>query len=65
MEDLHEQETAPSLGDAAWNGDFERVRELVEDHGVDVDAPDDQHLGWTALHCACGGGHLSIVEFLV
>ena len=50
---------------AAHDGDFERVRELVEDHGVDAGAIDQGGSGLTALANASMQGHIQIVQFLV
>eukprot|EP00761_Pharyngomonas_kirbyi_P010090 gb/GECH01010108.1/.p1 GENE.gb/GECH01010108.1/~~gb/GECH01010108.1/.p1 ORF type:complete len:159 (+),score=38.53 gb/GECH01010108.1/:1-477(+) len=51
------------LHDAAFYGDFKRVKELIE-RSYDVNQQDDTY-GVTPLHLACGKGHLSVVKLLI
>ena len=51
-----------TLHNAAWRGDLELVRFLVE-NGADIDAKDVD--GETPLHWAARQGHLAVVQYLV
>jgi hypothetical protein len=48
---------------AAYVGDMEAVRWLVEEGGADLNATDEQ--GRTPLHLAAGARHLTVTRFLV
>ena len=52
-----------SIYHAVWHGDLERVRELVEDHGVNVNVRDENN--WSPILCASAYDHLSVLKFLV
>ncbi|KAG5460829.1 MAG: ankyrin repeat-containing domain protein, partial [Olpidium bornovanus] len=48
---------------AASDGDIERVRELIDRGGVDVNARDE--FGYSALHAAVSYGHRDLAELLL
>ncbi|TDL19957.1 ankyrin [Rickenella mellea] len=48
---------------AAGDGDLERVRELVEQHGISSNAPDQ--FTYTPMHAAASYGHINILEYLI
>lgn len=48
---------------AAFHGNMEAVRTLVEEHGCNPQSVDKNRC--TPLHCACYGGHQDIVKYLV
>ena len=50
------------LTNAAYNGDFVKVKELIAS-GADVNSPDQNNV--TALHMAAQQGHIDIVNFLL
>lgn len=52
---------APSLHIAAWSGNLDQVRRLVES-GADLTALSDD--GKTALEWANGGGHDTVIAYL-
>jgi len=52
------------LIEAAGEGDFHLVRELLNNYNVPVDAARKSD-GVTALHLACRNGHLKIVQWLI
>ena len=51
------------LHGAAWAGDVDKVRELLEGGKYDVNCVDKD--GWTPLHVAANRGHLGVVRVLV
>jgi ankyrin repeat protein len=48
---------------AAFEGDVELVKWLVEERNADVMKRIDN--GWTALHCAASAGKLHVVQYLM
>jgi ankyrin repeat protein len=48
---------------AAYEGDFKKVREIIEKDPSQINIQDGS--GWTPLHLASGKGHIEIVEFLL
>ena len=54
---------ATPLHNAAWSGDVDKVRELLEHAKYDVNCTDSN--GWTPLHYACHKGHFDIVKMLI
>jgi len=48
---------------AAFHGNMEVVRTLVEEHGYNPQSVDKNRC--TPLHCACYGGHQDIMKYLV
>jgi len=59
---MTQYELNQELKSAAYTGDIETVRALVES-GVPVNGRDDH--GVTPLHAAAGGGHKEVAEFLI
>ena len=53
------------IHDAAWEGDFKRVKQLVERESVSVNAPNDFRETPLYVACASYNDNLSLVEFLV
>ena len=53
------------LHSAAWLGDVDKARKLLEHCKCDVNCRDD--LGWTPLHYACGNydGHMDMIRMLI
>lgn len=51
------------LLDAAWQGDLEEVRKMIEEEGVSPDACNAD--GVTALHCAAASANYPMVEYLL
>lgn len=54
----------PQLLSAAWNGQVEQIRELIEGRGIDVNST----VGCserTALHNAAAQGHVGVVRYLL
>ncbi|CAN2103758.1 ankyrin repeat domain-containing protein [Wolbachia pipientis] len=51
------------LVNSAAIGDIDSVKSFIEDDDIDVNSIDDD--GYTALYQAAGGGHYSIVEYLL
>jgi len=54
-----------SLHSAARGGWLARVKYLVENNDADIDAISNDQDKYTALHVACGNGHIRVVEYLV
>uniref|UniRef100_A0A7S2V7L6 Uncharacterized protein n=1 Tax=Entomoneis paludosa TaxID=265537 RepID=A0A7S2V7L6_9STRA len=52
------------IHDAAWAGDLEKVKELLES-GVDVETRTEDNQGQTPLHWAIMAGQLEVVQYLV
>jgi ankyrin repeat protein len=48
---------------AAYDGDFDKVKEIIEGDPSQINVQDEQ--GFTPLHLASGKGHTEIVEFLL
>jgi len=48
---------------AAYDGDFDKVKEIIEGDPDQINVQDEQ--GFTPLHLASGKGHTEIVEFLL
>jgi len=48
---------------AASDGDLERLRDLIENHGMSPNAPDSNT--YTPMHAAASYGHLDLLEYLV
>ena len=47
------------------DGDIENVRKMIEEKGVSVNTKDANSYGQSAMHYACWGGNLQMVEFLL
>ena len=52
------------LGLAAWEGNLQEVRRLVEEEGEDPERGVGLY-GWIPLHHSAGGGHLQVVRYLI
>ncbi|KAF6749483.1 ankyrin [Ephemerocybe angulata] len=48
---------------AAGDGDLARVTELVEQHGLSPNGPDEN--SYTPMHAAASYGHLHVLEYLI
>jgi len=48
---------------AAGDGDLERIRELIEQHGLSPNAPDS--FTYTPMHAAASYGQLEVLEYLI
>ncbi|XP_060091317.1 ankyrin repeat domain-containing protein 42 [Heteronotia binoei] len=49
--------------DAAFRGDLETIRSLLENHIISINERDDK--GSTLLHKAAGQGHLNLIQWLI
>ena len=56
--------TFEPLHEAAWLGDLDKARELLETGKYDVNMNNGRTWG-VPLHCACWGGHLDMVKMLI
>ena len=59
--ELKAKEEQNCLHIAAYKGDLNLCKTLIEEHNFDVQKTDSE--GWTALHCSCGGGSYELVTF--
>ena len=59
--ELKVKEEQNCLHIAAYKGDLNLCKTLIEEHNFDVQKTDSE--GWTALHCSCGGGSYELVTF--
>ena len=59
--ELKAKEEQNCLHIAAYKGDLNLCKTLIEEHNFDVQKTDSG--GWTALHCSCGGGSYELVTF--
>ena len=59
---IQQEEINGKLISAAWGGDIDVVKFLIE-NGVHVDATNND--GWTALHWAAWYEHVDVAKFLI
>jgi ankyrin repeat protein len=62
--DIVQRRSQALLLSAAQRGDLNRVRQLLETEGINVDTIKNRY-GWNALHIASHHGRTAVVQFLV
>lgn len=63
MEPKQTNVKTPALSELLETGQFDKLRELIENEGVSVDSPDVN--GDTALHAACSKFQVGVVKYLL
>jgi ankyrin repeat protein len=56
---------ASALCKAAFSGQVQVVRQLLQQHDIEIDFRDAKAFGGTALHNACENSHLEIIKVLI
>jgi ankyrin repeat protein len=64
MADIVQRRSQALLLSAAQRGDLNRVRQLLETEGTNVDTIKNRY-GWNALHIASHHGRNAVVQFLI